>query len=126
MCKSQINVILVNEEDPTPEGEPEEENPTTLESTEVDLEIKVSVNSVAGLSSPKTMKVRGAVENHQVVSLIDPWATHNFISSQLVTKLGILIEETEPYGVRMGTGDSEKGKGVCKGVLLHLKELDIT
>lgn len=72
------------------------------------------------------MKVRGAIGSQPVVTLIDLGATHNFIASHLVASMGISIDETEPYGVRMGTGDSERGTSVCKGVVLHLKELDIT
>lgn len=72
------------------------------------------------------MKVRGAIGSQPVVTLIDLGATHNFIASHLVASMGISIDETEPYGVRMGTGDSERGTSVCKGVVSHLKELDIT
>ncbi|XP_042758298.1 uncharacterized protein LOC122198198 [Lactuca sativa] len=125
VCKSQVNVIVVDEEEANPEGTPDEIDPATLVSTEVNPEIEVSLNSVAGLSSPKTMKVRGVIGNQPVVTLIDPGATHNFIAAHLVSTLDLPIEETEPYGIRMGTGDCEKGTGVCKGVLLHLKELDI-
>lgn len=88
--------------------------------------MEVSLNSVVGLSFPKTMKARGAIRNQPVVTLIDPGVTHNFITSHLVSTLRIPIDETEPYKVRMGTGDSERGTGICKGVLLHLKELDVT
>lgn len=60
-----------------------------------------------------------------VVTLIDPGATHNFISEGLVISLGLHVQETEPYGVRMGTGDSEPSQGVCRGVLLQLDSIDV-
>lgn len=68
--------------------------------------VEVSLNSVAGLTSPKTMKLTGRVWDKPVVILIDPGATHNFIASRVVEELGIPVTDTEPYGVKMGTGDS--------------------
>lgn len=60
-----------------------------------------------------------------MVTLIDPGATHNFISTTLVATLELPISDTEPYGIRMGTGDKEDGRGICQGVLLQLQEIDI-
>ena len=34
------------------------------------------------------------------------------------------MEETGAYGVLMGTG-SVQGAGICKGVLIHLQEVEI-
>lgn len=46
VCKSQVNVILVDEEEQTPEVPPDEVDPATLVSTEVSPEVEVSLNSV--------------------------------------------------------------------------------
>lgn len=81
-----MNVILVEDDVAPPElgtekgDELEKTDPATLDSAEVKLEVKVSLNSVAGLTSPRTMKIRGVIMNQPVVTLIDPGATHNFIS----------------------------------------------
>ncbi|XP_023757803.1 uncharacterized protein LOC111906273 [Lactuca sativa] len=128
-CKSQINVILVEEEDPHLEHDPSPDEgldqEARLESTEVNNTVEVSLNSIVGLTSPKTMKLTGRVWDKPGITLIDPGATHNFIASRVVEELGIAITDTKPYGVRMGTGDSEAGRGVCKGILLQLQEVDI-
>lgn len=102
-CKTQINVILVDEvveaikevQFPTPS----DEIPARLEFSEVESHIEVSLNSTAGLTSPKTMKLPGKILNQPVVALIDPGATHNFIASKLVEDLGLPVKDTEPYGV---------------------------
>lgn len=60
-----------------------------------------------------------------MVTLIDLGATHNFISSTLVSQLKLPINDTEPYGVQMGTEDKETGRGICKGVLLQLEGIDV-
>lgn len=102
-------MILVDEEDPTAKETPKEIDPSNFVSTEVNLEIEVLLNLVAGLSPPKTMKVRGAIGKQPVVTLIEPGVTYNFIASHLVSTMGIPIKDTESYGVRMGTCDNERG-----------------
>lgn len=132
-CKAQVNVILIEDDeeetadDQKGEQEAEEGNQSApnLDSYEVEAPIEVSLNSVAGLSSPKTMKLKGRIKEQPVVTLIDPGATHNFISSSLVTKLGLPLHNTVPYIVRVGTGDREGTRGVCLGMLLHLPGIDV-
>ena len=51
---------------------------------------ELSLNSVVGLSYPKTMKVKGKIAQQELVTLIDCGASHNFISKKLVQKLGCL------------------------------------
>ena len=42
--------------------------------------VGLSLSSVVGLTSPKTMKLQGAIGEQPVVILIGSGATHNFIS----------------------------------------------
>lgn len=56
--------------------------------------VGVSLNSVVGLTSPKTFNVAGTVDNQEVVALINPGATHNFISDTLVKKLKLSVSPT--------------------------------
>ena len=86
--------------------------------------IELSLNSVVGLASPRTMKLQGKFGSQNVVVLINNEATRNFISSNLVRRLTIQVEETRTYGVLMGTR-SVQGTRICKGVLIHLQEMEI-
>ena len=86
--------------------------------------IELSLNSVVGLASPRTMKLQGKFGSQNVVVLSDNEATHNFISSNLVRRLTIQVEETRTYGFLMGTG-SVQGARICKGVLIRLQEVQI-
>ncbi|KAL4573922.1 hypothetical protein LXL04_020743 [Taraxacum kok-saghyz] len=110
------------EEELDPIIEEIEDEPAVLEHTEVQPE--VTLNS-CGLTSLQTMRLRGEIMNRPVVTLIDPVANHNFISEGLVKSLGLHVNETPPYGVRMGTGDSEPSQGICEGVLLYLEPIEI-
>ncbi|RVW45033.1 Retrovirus-related Pol polyprotein from transposon 297 [Vitis vinifera] len=73
------------------------------------------------LTSPKTIKLKGKVCGKEVVVLIDPGATHNFVSYALVKQLEIRLDETGGYGVLLGTGVPIKGDGVCRGVQLLMQ-----
>lgn len=44
----------------------------------------ISLNSVVGITSPKTMKLVGEILGQKVVVMIDPGATHNFVSVEVV------------------------------------------
>lgn len=64
--------------------------------------VEVSLNSVVGLTSPKTLKLAGEINNQKVVVLIDNDASHNFISNELVSVLKLPITNMEPYGGDFG------------------------
>lgn len=96
-----------------------------LETVEINQVVEVSLNSVVGLTTPKTMKLKGTIGEQEVVVLIDSGATHNFISLDLVSKMQIPIVKTGAYGVTMGTGAAVKGEGLCRGVTIHLQGIGI-
>ena len=77
--------------------------------------IKLSMNSIVGLTTPQTMKLRGHIEGQPVVVLVDGGTTHNFITLELVQRLSLPRTETTGYGVIMGTGMAVQGAGICKG-----------
>ena len=69
----------------------------------------------------KTMKLRGMVMGQEVVVLIDCGGSHNFISVDLVAKLGIPSASTHNFGVPMETGLSVQGMGLCKGLCYNCR-----
>lgn len=71
------------------------------------------------------MKLRGNILGKEVVVLIDPRASHNFISTDTVAKLGIPITSTKEFGVSLGTGDAVQGQGECKAVVLELPNVTV-
>ena len=75
---------------------------------DVDEIAELSVNSMVGLSALNTMKLKGKFSHQEVVTMIDCGATHNFISTKLIQKLGISLQATTSYGVLMGTGMAMK------------------
>ncbi|XP_074346704.1 uncharacterized protein LOC141685510 [Apium graveolens] len=114
--KKELSVLLIEEEDES-EGEEGDNLPSPTE----EVTTEVSLNSVIGLTNPKTMKLKGSIGEYEVVVLIDPGATHNFVSLELVKELGIPVEPTGSFGVCLGNGDSVQGDGMCRKVRLQLK-----
>lgn len=76
--------------------------------------VELSINSVVGLTSSQTMKVKRKIGEQDVVVLVDCGVTHNFISADLVQQLDIRWTETSSYGAIMGTGFAVQGAGICK------------
>lgn len=93
--------------------------------SEVLEEVELSLNSVVGLSEPRTLKLKGEIHVLEVVILIDCGATHNFISTKLIEAVQIPVQETSRYGGVIGSSKQLKGMGVCKGVLLKLQHITI-
>ncbi|KAA0064688.1 ty3-gypsy retroelement transposase [Cucumis melo var. makuwa] len=81
---------------------------------------ELSLNSVVGLNDPGTMKVKGKLQEKEVIILIDCGATHNFISEKLVESLQLPVKETAHYGVILGSGTAVQGKGICENVEIQL------
>lgn len=106
-------MLLVDEE----EELPDEEEPLAEE----EVAAEVSLCSVIGLTNPKTMKIKGEIGGQQVIIMIDPGATHNFISLKTVEQLGIPITKTGGFRVSLGNGEAVKGSGACKGVMLEVE-----
>ena len=50
---------------------------------------ELSLKSMVGILTLRTMKVKGNITQQKVIALIDYDATHNFIYSRAVQKLGL-------------------------------------
>lgn len=85
----------------------------------------LSLSSMAGFSSPKTIKVKGMIKGCEVVVLIDGGATQNFIAEELVADLQLLVSPMEGYSVVLGIDGSVCAAGICKRVHLIISNLSI-
>jgi len=54
------------------------------------------------------MKLQGEVKGKLALVLIDSGASHNFISAKLVSQLGLLVESTPSYNMRLGDGHKKR------------------
>ncbi|XP_074377189.1 uncharacterized protein LOC141718709 [Apium graveolens] len=125
--RKELSVLLTQGEDDN-ESEPSLDSPKsegTRELVSEEIRPEISLNSVIGITSPKTMKLKGTIDNKQVVVMIEPGATHNFVSLDAVKALGLTITSSKNFGVALGTEESVQGKGECRSVVLQLQGITI-
>lgn len=127
-CPNKELMILVVQGDD--EGGKEEDEEVGEEKEEEAAEFAecaaLSTKSAMGISSPRTIKLRGAVNDVQLIVLIDSGATHNFIDHRLMRHLGLVAEETRGYGVITGSGEPVRGGGICRDVTLKMQGYSVT
>ncbi|XP_062113017.1 uncharacterized protein LOC133824158 [Humulus lupulus] len=87
--------------------------------------VEVFLNSVVGLTSPKTLKLDGHIGTQSVIVLIDSGATHNFISNVLIHKLGLPITTTASYGMVLGMRKATQTQGICRGIGVTIEGIEI-
>ncbi|KFK40544.1 hypothetical protein AALP_AA2G009700 [Arabis alpina] len=124
MCpKKEFGVLVVQAdgsyhelEDEEPVGN-DDEIPVQPELAEL------SLNSIVGISSPQTMKLKGQILSKPVVVMIDSGASHNFVSTKLVRSLGLQIDQSNRYGVMTCTGVIVEGIGACMELVLTIQDV---
>lgn len=126
-CKArELRLLLASDDTELDNGDVESDDQEVTYKEEHVAELaELSLNTVVGFSDPGTMKVRGRVEQDEVIIFIDCGATHNFISHRVVERLKIPISETTNFGVSIGTGATVKGKSTCKGVAVAIGDHSI-
>ena len=77
------------------------------------------------LTNPKTLRASGCMGDQPVIVLIDPGATHNFTSLNLIEKMRIPMTATFGFGVQLLNGENIPTIGLCQGVRLHLHGIEI-
>ena len=113
-CRKQLNILLVHDEE-IGEADHSDQDwaPVDFDSTKVNgiYAASLSCNSVHGLSKRSTMKLQGKIRERDVVILIDPGATHNFICEKLAAELSLPLTPMPPYRIVLGDGPVTVGKG---------------
>ena len=121
-CPNKTLQVLVVDEEEGDQGDDEDEE---ADHAHLDA-VEVSLGSISGLTSPTTMKVRCEVRGAAAVVLIDCGATHNFISKQIVDRLGLEVTGKGLVRIKLGNGITDVSKGRCKGIGLKFPELQVT
>ncbi|XP_072081020.1 uncharacterized protein [Arachis hypogaea] len=73
----------------------------------------------------KSIKAWAEVNGHRVRVLIDCGASDNFATPEIITELGLRIDYTPKFQVRVADSTNAGGQGRCLGVTLQFKEVAI-
>lgn len=76
----------------------------------------LSFSSFMGISSPTTMKIKGAIWKGDVLFMLDSGATHNFITPTVAQRLKLKEAPSVDLNILLGTGVTVKGSGICRDV----------
>nr|KYP63840.1 hypothetical protein KK1_018427 [Cajanus cajan] len=78
------------------------------------------------MTSKYSFKFWGELRDNPILILIDCGASQNFIAESVVKKLGLLVERTEQYWVKVGDGHSVKAQGMCADLELVVQRVHLT
>ncbi|KAL0724084.1 hypothetical protein Bca4012_038683 [Brassica carinata] len=104
----------------------EEEQFCLVENKEQQELMTLSYNSFLGIDSPKTTKMRGRINQKEIIVMLDSGASHNFISPSVVEKLHLKVSAACSLDVLLGNGVTVKAFGVCRAVTFVLNQTDFT
>lgn len=88
--------------------------------------LDLSICSAGGLTTPQTTKLKGQLHNQDIFLLIDSGANHNFILQRLVEELGLKMDQTKPFFVRLGDGNRKQTHGSCNNVQIRMGDYTMT
>ena len=66
------------------------------------------------------MKVEGILEGLPILLLVDSGASHNYITKELVTSLGLSMIDTREFAITLGDGSKKVSHGKCEGLLITI------
>ena len=80
---------------------------------------------MSGLTSKKSIRLWGKIDENRVIVLVDCRASHNFISVEVLKQQQIPVTTTKPYNVEVGDGRKIRCEGVCNNVKLQIQGMQI-
>ena len=89
------------------------------------LSLHLSSFSYWGFTTHQTLKVCGTINDREVIILVDPVPEANFLSSKLVSSLGLPLLQLCPFRVEVGNGAIEQGVGGCENVVIQVQGITI-
>ena len=101
----------------------------SVESKHNILEPEITLYALLGSPSPSTMGIRGTINGHWVIILIDTGSTHDFLDAAILSKLQLQLDPTISFEVKVANGETIKTKGVCVDVKVvmqgHIFSMDL-
>jgi predicted aspartyl protease len=87
---------------------------------------KAVITTLSGVCRYHTFRIKGVVQGHQITSLIDSGATHNFIDAALANMKGISTEEFKGFNVEVADGYTLECTHMIRGLHVTLGNYTLT
>ena len=84
---SNVQLIELNDNDMPLSLESDMLHSESIESKPKMAEAEITIYALLGSPSPSTMRIKGRINGHWVVILIDTSSTHNFLDVAILSKL---------------------------------------
>ena len=125
-CKAFQRYKCLEVEERSEEADESEEDIAEETEAPAKQELQVlSLQSMAGLTTKRTMRIKGHIKGEEVVVLIDSGASCSFIATRVVEKLGLPVVATTDFGVAIGDGRIMTSSGKCEGLKLIIQGIEI-
>ncbi|XP_040987625.1 uncharacterized protein LOC121235342 [Juglans microcarpa x Juglans regia] len=123
-CKSGKAYVMIEDDENKKSSSHESEN-DEAEPSEDDEDAELSLNAMFGVQRPTSMRVMAWIEKFEVTLLVDSGSTHNFINSNIVTKVRLKPSTIEPFEVKVANGDKLRCEGLVREVKLNVQGVRI-
>ena len=107
--------------EPTPKEIIDEPSTLNLQT----LSLHLSPSTYWGFTPHHTFKVKGTIQGSEVIGLVDLGAEANFLSTHIVSSLGLPLSQMWSFQVEVGNGATEPGVGSCENVELIVQGVSI-
>jgi hypothetical protein len=125
-CKEQILFIAISKDVPEEDAiVPLVEDPSLPDATQdlvdpPEVEPLISLHSLTGFSTPKTLKLIGYINIRKVIILVDSGSTHNFIHHHIAKETSFYICVINNFQIVITNGGSIKCGGCFENVHIQI------
>ena len=77
------------------------------------VDVEITLYALLGSPSPGTMRIKGRINGHWLIILINTGSTHNFIDAAMVSVLQLPLDSSITFEVKVANGASIRTQGVC-------------
>lgn len=81
---------------------------------------EISLHAIAGIPKPQTMRIKGVIQKNRIIMLVDSGSTHNFLSVDVASQLGLHPDKNTSFEVLVANGEKLISQGKCSNVQVWL------
>jgi len=90
-------------------------------SSDADDTVSISLHALTGLTAADTMQLHVRIAGVDLVALVDTSSTHNFINSDITSRLGLHVMPRPGLSVKVANGERVPSGGLCTAINLSIK-----